>query len=100
MITISRNIKISNIKATLNSKAEVSCIILEMAIQLGLPITKSQSIALKIIIRIKSRFIDYVNNIAITVGNLIVRTRFYIINILGIKIILSFLFFRKVRLSF
>ena len=49
--------------------------------------------ALKIIIKIKSRFIDYVDNIAI-------RIWFYIIDILGIKIILSFLFFRKARLFF
>ena len=49
--------------------------------------------ALKIIIKIKSRFISYADNIAITVGDLIIYTWFYIIDIPGIKIILSFLFF-------
>ena len=41
MVTIFRNIKISNVKATLNNGAEVSYITLETAIRLGLPITKS-----------------------------------------------------------
>jgi len=41
VVTIFRNIKINNVKATFNNGIEVSCIILEMAIRLGLPITKS-----------------------------------------------------------
>ena len=56
--------------------------------------------ALKIIIKIKSCFIGYANNIAIIIGNLVVCIWFYIINISGIKIILSFLFFRKAKLFF
>ena len=56
--------------------------------------------ALKIIIGTKSCFIGYADNIAIIVGNLVIRTRFYIIDIPGTKIILSFLFFRKARLFF
>ena len=56
--------------------------------------------ALKIIIRIKSCFIGYADNIAIIVGDLVICTWFYIINIPGTKIILSFLFFWKARLSF
>ena len=73
IITILENTKISNVRATLDSEAEVSCITLETAIRLGLPITKSQSMALKTITRTKSRFISYANNIAITIENLIVR---------------------------
>ena len=56
--------------------------------------------ALKIITKTKSCFIGYVDNIAITIRNLIVRIWFYIINILSIKIILGFLFFRKAKLFF
>ena len=87
-------------RITFDSEVEVSYITLETAIRLGLPITKSQSIALKTIIKTKSHFIGYADNIAIIVGDLVIRTRFYIINILSIKIILSFLFFRKARLFF
>ena len=100
MVTIFGNIKISDMKATFNSGIEVSYITLEMAIRLGLLITKNQSIALKTITKIKSYFIGYADNIAITIKDLVIRTRFYIINILNIKIILGFLFFRKARLSF
>ena len=100
MITIFGNTKISNVKATLDNETEVNYITLETAIRLSLSITKSQSIALKTIIKIKSRFIGYINNIAITIGNLVIRIRFYIINILSTKIILSFPFFRKAKLSF
>ena len=100
VVTIPGNTKISDVRATLDSGAEVSCITLETAIRLGLPITKSQSMALKTITGIKSRFIGYADNIAVTVGDLVVRTRFYIIDIPGTKIILGFPFFRKARLSF
>ena len=100
MITIPRNIKINNVKATLDSGAEVSCITLKTAIRLNLSITKSQSMALKIITKTKSYFIGYANNIAITIGNLVVCIWFYIIDILGIKIILGFPFFRKARFFF
>ena len=100
IITILENTKISNVRATLDSEAEVSCITLETAIRLGLPITKSQSMALKTITGTKSRFIGYADNIAVTVGDLVVRTRFYIIDIPATKIILGFPFFRKARLSF
>ena len=100
MVTIPENTKISNVRVTLDNEVEISYITLETAIRLGLPITKSQSMALKIITKTKSRFISYADNIAITVRNLVVRTWFYIINIPGTKIILSFPFFRKAKLSF
>ena len=100
VVTIFRNIKISNVKVTFDNEAKVSCIILETAIRLSLSITKSQSIALKIITKTKYCFIGYADNIAITVEDLVIRTWFYIINIPGTKIILGFLFFRKARLFF
>jgi len=100
VVTIPENTKISDVRATLNSEVEVSCITLKTAIRLGLSITKSQSMALKIIIKTKSRFISYVDNITITIENLVIRIWFYIINIPSTKIILGFPFFRKARLSF
>ena len=100
MVTILGNTKISDVKATFNSGAKVSYITLKIAIRLGLLITKNQSMALKIITKTKSYFIGYANNIAITIGNLVVCIWFYIIDILGIKIILGFPFFRKARFFF
>jgi len=100
VVTILKNTKISNVKATLDSGTEISCITLKTAIRLGLLITKNQSMALKIITKIKSRFIGYANNIAVIVGDLIVCIWFYIIDIPNTKIILSFPFFRKARFSF
>ena len=100
VITILRNIKISDVKVTFNNEVEVSCITLKMAIRLSLLIIKNQSIALKIIIKIKSCFIGYADNIAVIIGDLVVCIWFYIINILGTKIILGFPFFWKARFSF
>ena len=100
MVTIPENTKISDVRATFDSGVEVSYIILEMAIRLGLSITKSQSMALKIITKTKSCFIGYADNIAVIVGDLVICIWFYIINILGTKIILGFLFFWKARFSF
>ena len=41
MVTIPENTKISDVKATLDNEAEVSCITLETAIRLGLSIIKN-----------------------------------------------------------
>jgi hypothetical protein len=100
VVTIPGNTKVSNVRATLDSGAEVSYMTLNTAARLGLPITRSHNMALKTITRIKSKFTRYANNITVSVGDLVVRTRFYIIDILGIKIILGFPFFRQVRVSF
>ncbi len=48
--------------------------------------------ALQTIIRNKSRFVGFTNNVLVTISNIVVRTRFYIIDYLGIKVILGFLF--------
>tara|TARA_R110002060_G_scaffold1595_13_gene3101 strand:- start:76 stop:264 length:189 start_codon:yes stop_codon:yes gene_type:complete len=62
------------VKATLDNEVEVNYITLETTIRLGLPITKSQSMALKTITKTKSHFIGYANNIIVTVGDLVVCT--------------------------
>jgi hypothetical protein len=56
--------------------------------------------ALWIIIKNKSRFVGFANNIAIIIENTIIRTWFYIINSFGIKVILRFLFIQKARVIF
>jgi hypothetical protein len=49
--------------------------------------------ALKSIINVKSRFIRYINNVPVIVRDYIIFIKFYIINILSIKVIFKFLFF-------
>jgi hypothetical protein len=44
------------------------------------------------IIRTKSRFVRFTNNITITIKNTIIRTRFYIIKSPRIKVVLRFPF--------
>jgi hypothetical protein len=44
------------------------------------------------IIKTKSRFIRFLNNVVIIIRNIIIKTRLYIINSLGIKVIFRFLF--------
>ena len=74
--------------------------ILEIATFLKLPITRSQTIALKTITGVKSRFVSFINNITVTIGNYVINNRFYIINAPSIKVILGFLFFRKAKVLF
>jgi hypothetical protein len=70
------------------------------AVQLEVPITKSDSMALKSITGAKSRFLGYADNVPVTVGDCIVPTRFYIMDIPGVRVILGFPFFRTARVSF
>ena len=42
----------------------------------------------------------FTDNVLVTISNTVVRTRFYIIDCLGIKVILGFLFIRKARVIF
>jgi hypothetical protein len=100
VVTIPGNTKVSDVRATLDSGAEVSCMTLNTAARLGLPITRSHNMALKTITGIKSKFAGYADNVAVSVGDLVVRTRFYIMDIPGTKIILGFPFFRQARVSF
>ena len=56
--------------------------------------------ALKTITGVKSRFISFVNNIIVIIGNCVINNKFYIIDAFSIKVILGFLFFCKVKVSF
>jgi hypothetical protein len=92
IITLVSRGKLANVRATLNTKAKVSVISLNIALRFEILITYSTGMAFWIITRDKSRFVKFVDNVAITIGNTIVRTRFYIIDSFEIKVILGFLF--------
>jgi hypothetical protein len=81
-----------DIRVILNTRAKVSVISLDIALRFKILITYSSGIALWTITRNKSRFIRFTDNVAITIGNTIVRTRFYIIDYTRIKVVLGFLF--------
>jgi len=99
VITLTGITKLSNIRATLDTGTKVSVIILDTITRFEIPVTYSSGIALRTIISSKSRFIRFTDNVPVIISNSVVRTRFYIIDCLGIKIILGFLFFRKARVT-
>ena len=99
VIMIIGRAKLSNIRAILNIGAEVSVITLDAVTRFEIPITYSLGMALRTIVRNRSRFVSFADNMLVIIRNIVVRTRFYIIDCLGIKIILGFLFFRKARVT-
>jgi hypothetical protein len=92
IITLVGKGKLANVRATLDIRAKVSIISLNIALRFKIPITYSTRMALWTITGDKSRFIGFVDNIAVIIGNTIIRTQFYIINSSRIKVILRFLF--------
>jgi hypothetical protein len=92
IITIVGRGKLIDVRVILDTGAEVSYISLDAVLRFEIPITYSTGIALRTIIRTKSRFVGFINNVAVTIKNTIVRTRFYIIESPGIKVVLGFLF--------
>ena len=100
IITLVGKGKLINIRATLNTKAKVSIISLNIALRFKIPITYSIGMALWIITKDKFRFVGFIDNIAVIIGNTIVRTQFYIINSSKIKVILKFLFIQKAKVIF
>ena len=87
-------------RVILDIRAEVSCISLNAVLRFEIPITYNIKIALRTIIKTKSRFVGFIDNVVVIIKNTIVRTRFYIIKSLGIKVVLGFLFIRKARVIF
>ena len=87
-------------RVTLDTGAEVSYISFNVVLRFEIPITYSIRITLRTIIRIKSKFVGFINNVTVTIKNTIVRTRFYIIESLRIKVVLKFPFIRKVKVIF
>jgi hypothetical protein len=74
IITIVGRSKLTDVRAMLNTRAKVSVISLNVALRFKIPITYSSGIALWTITRNKSRFIGFIDNVAVTIRNTIVRT--------------------------
>ncbi len=72
MITLTRRAKLIDVRAILDTRVEVSIIILNTTIRFEILITYSLGIALRTIISNKSRFVSFVNNILITIKNLVI----------------------------
>ncbi len=100
IIILIRRAKLADVRATLDTGAEVSVIILDAAKRFEIPVTYSSGMALQTIVRNKSRFVGFTNNVLVIIGNIVVRTQFYIIDCLGIKVILGFPFIQKARVIF
>ena len=100
IITITGRAKLADVRATLDTGAEVSVITLDAATRFEIPITHNSGMALRTIIGNRSRFIGFADNVPVTIGNAVIRTRFYIMDCPGIKVILGFPFIRKARVTF
>jgi hypothetical protein len=87
-------------RATLNIRAEVNYISLNAVLRFEIPITYNTRITFQTIIRIKSRFVGFIDNVAVIIRNTVVKTRFYIIKSPRIKVVLRFPFIRKTRVIF
>jgi hypothetical protein len=92
IIIIAGRGKLADVKATLNTRAEVSYISLNVVLRFEIPITYNIKIALRTSIKTKFKFVGFIDNVAVTIRNTIVRTQFYIIKSLKIKVVLRFPF--------
>ena len=79
-------------KAILNIKAEVNYISLNTVLKFEIPITYNIKITFRMIIKIKFKFIKFINNIIVIIKNTVIKTRFYIIKSLKIKVVFKFPF--------
>ncbi len=100
IIILIRRAKLANIRATLDIRVEVSIITLDTTKRFEILVIHSLGMALQTIIRNKSRFIGFTNNVLVIISNIVVKTQFYIIDYLRIKVILGFLFIQKTRVIF
>ena len=92
IITIIGRGKLTDIRVILDIRAEVSYISLDAVLKFEISITYSTRITLRTIIKTKSKFVGFIDNVAVIIKNTIVRTRFYIIKSLGIKVVFRFPF--------
>jgi len=87
------------VRAILNTSTKISIVTLDATLRFKILITYNLGIVLRTIVKNKSRFVRFIDNIIVTIRNTVVRTRFYIIDYSSIKVILRFLFFRKARVT-
>src|SRR6266536_2712691 len=74
IITLTGRAKLANVRATLNTGAEVSVITLDTAKRFEILVTHSLGMALHTIISNKSRFVRFVDNVLVIISNIVVRT--------------------------
>ena len=87
-------------RVTLDIKTEVNYISFNVVLKFKILITYIIKIAFRTIIKTKFKFVGFINNVIVIIKNIIVRTRFYIIESLRIKVVLRFPFIRKVKVIF
>src|SRR6266487_4931950 len=86
IIILTGRAKLADVRATLDIGAEVSVITLDAAERFKILVTYSLGMALQTIVRNKSRFVGFTDNVLVIIGNTVVRTWFYIMDCLGIKV--------------
>ena len=74
IITLTSRAKLTNIRAILNTSTKVSMITLDTTLQFEILITYTSSMTLRMIIRDRSRFIGFADNIPIIIRNSVIRT--------------------------
>ncbi len=72
VITLTRRAKLIDVRVILDTRIEVSIIILDTTICFEILITYSLEIALRTIISNKSRFVSFVDNVPIMIRNLVI----------------------------
>ena len=72
MITLTRRAKLTDVRAILDTRVEVSVITLDTITRFEILITYSLRIALRTIISNKSRFVSFIDNVPITIRNLVI----------------------------
>ncbi len=72
IITLTRRVKLIDVRVILNTRVKVSIIILNTIIRFEILITYSLEIALRTIISNKSRFVSFIDNVPITIKNSII----------------------------
>jgi len=72
VVTLTRKTKLIDVRATLDTGAEVSVMSLDIVTRFKILITYSSRIALKTITRNKLRFVSFIDNILITIRNTVV----------------------------
>ena len=92
IITIINKGKLIDIRVILDIKVEVSCISLDAVLKFEILITYNIKIALRTIIKTKFKFIGFIDNVIVIIKNTVIKTRFYIIKSLRIKVVFRFLF--------
>ena len=73
VITLTKRAKLIDVRAILDTRVEVSIIILNTTIRFEILITYSLGIALRTIISNKSRFVSFIDNIPITIRNSVIQ---------------------------